>query len=217
MNFFQNMDLWKLNTLQDYIFYIIYVGSFVGIIWYAIKRINKSRNDASASKRVAKQLKKKGSSGKVYTNVTFDLGNSKVSYGNLVVDAAGIVAIKCIGRGLKIYGTNDDETWKVVDNKGEAVRIDNPTKELQASFDPLRKYLAKNGIVRVSIDPLTVFADPFDTPELYLGRDSGCIVFPEVKKWAENRKLRAKNIKEKLDYAAVIAALDKAVVPSEQK
>ena len=85
------------------------------------------------------------------------------------------------------------------------------------SFDPLRRFMVKNGIVRINIDPLTVFADPFDTPELYLGRDSNCIVFPEVKKWSENRMLRAKNIKDKLDFEAAVAALDKALVITETK
>ena len=89
--------------------------------------------------------------------------------------------------------------------------------ELRESFDPLRRFMVKNGIVRINIDPLAVFADPFDTPELYLGRDSNCIVFPEVKKWSENRMLRAKNIKDKLDFDAAVAALDKALVTTENK
>jgi len=217
MNFFHEMDIWKLHTWQDYVFYITYVGVFVAIVWYAIKRINNGRNDSSAAKRVAKQLKKKCGQRKVYTGATFDLGDMQVSYDALIVDAAGIVALRTVGRGLKIYGTNEDESWKLVDNKGESVRIANPISELRSSFDPLRKYMAKNGIVRVNIDPLTVFADPFDTPELYLGRDSNCIVYPELKKWSENRMLRAKNIKDQLDYAAAVAALDKALVNTETK
>ena len=217
MNFFQNMDVWKLHTWQDYLFYIAYVGFFVAVVWYAIKRINKARNDTAAAKRVAKQLKKKSGKRKIYTNATFNFDDKQATYSNLIVDAAGIVAFKTVGRGLKIYGTNEDESWKVVDNKGESVRIPNPVAELRDSFDSLRRYMSKNGIVRVNIDPLTVFADPFDTPELYLGRDSNCIVFPEVKKWSENRMLRAKNIKDKLDFEATVAALDKALVITETK
>ena len=213
---FGEFEVWKLHSIQEYFFFFLMVGSFAFITWFIIRRINSARNDKSAARRVGKKLKVKSGAGKIYTDVTFDFGGQKVSYSLLLVDAAGIVAVKSVGRGLKIYGTNDDSHWKVVDNKLQAVRIPNPIKELETGFDPLRKYLSKSGVYRVNIEALTVFADPFDTPELYLGRDSGCIVFPELKKWVENRMLRAANINDKIDHTAVTAALDKAIVKEPQ-
>ena len=129
--------------------------------------------------------------------------------------AAGIVAIMTIGKGLKIYGENDADTWKVTDNKDPDWRIPNPVKELEASFDKLRKFVISNGAYRVNIDPLVIFADPFAPPELYLGRDSHCIIFDGIKFWVKNRMLKAdgrKNKNDALNVADVSAAIEKASV-----
>jgi len=162
---------------------------------------------------VAKKLKVK--KGRVFNDITLDIGGEQIHYDHLIVDTAGLVAIKTIGRGLKIYGEPDADTWKVTDNKEPDKRIPNPVKELQGSFEKLRKYLISNGAYRVNIDPLTIFADPFAPAELYLGRDSHCITFEGIKIWLKNRALKAEGRKNKddaLNIDDVAAALEKAIV-----
>ena len=212
--FFGDFEVWKLHSFSQYAFFIIYVAIVAAVIFYAIKKINSGRNDESAVKRVAKRFKKY-KNGKVYNDITLDIGGEQLHYDHLIVDAAGLVAIRTIGRGLKIYGEPDSDTWKVTDNKEPDKRIPNPIKELEGSFEKLRKYLTSNGAYRVNIDPLVIFADPFAPPELYLGRDSHCIIFDGVKIWAKNRMLRAdgrNNKPDALNVADISAALEKAAV-----
>ena len=211
--FFGDFEVWKLHSFSQYAFFILYVAIVIGVFYHAITRINKARNDQKAAKRVAKKLKVKN--GRVFNDITLDIGGEQLHYDHLIVDAAGIVAIKTVGRGLKIYGEPDADSWKVTDNKEPDKRIPNPVKELQSSFEKLRKYVTSNGAYRVNIDPLVIFADPFDTPELYLGRDSHCIVFDGIKIWLKNRALKADGRKNKADVLNVsdaAAALEKAIV-----
>lgn len=211
--FFGDFEVWKLHSFSQYLFFIIYVAIVAGVIYYALIKINRGRNDASALKKVAKKLKLK--EGKVFNDITLDIGGEQLHYDHLIVDAAGLVAVRTIGRGLKIYGEAESDTWKVTDNKEPDTRIPNPVKELQGSFEKLRKYLVSNGAYRVNIDPLVIFADPFAPPELYLGRDSHCIIFDGVKIWLKNRELRARGRKNKddaLNVADISAALEKAII-----
>jgi len=211
--FFGDFEIWKLHSFSQYLFFIIYVAIVAGVIYYAVIKINRGRNDASALKKVAKKLKLK--EGKVFNDITLDIGGEQLHYDHLIVDAAGLVAVRTIGRGLKIYGEAESDTWKVTDNKEPDTRIPNPVKELQGSFEKLRKYLVSNGAYRVNIDPLVIFADPFAPPELYLGRDSHCIIFDGVKIWLKNRELRARGRKNKddaLNVADISAALEKAII-----
>ena len=211
--FFGDFEVWKLHSFSQYAFFILYVAIVIGVFYHAITRINKARNDQKAAKRVAKKLKVKN--GRVFNDITLDIGGEQLHYDHLIVDAAGIVAIKTVGRGLKIYGEPDADSWKVTDNKEPDKRIPNPVKELQSSFEKLRKYVTSNGAYRVNIDPLVIFADPFDTPELYLGRDSHCLVFDGIKIWLKNRALKAdgrKNKADELNVSDAAAALEKAIV-----
>ena len=214
--FMQNMEVWKLHSVTDYLFFIAYVAFFALVVYLAIKKINNGRNDASAIKRVAKRLKALNGVSKVYNDVTLDFGSGSQHYDHLIVDAAGIVAVKSIGRGLKIYGTADDAEWKVTDNKESNMRIPNPIKELEDAAAPLKKYLSKSGMYNVEVTPLAVFADTFDTPQLYLGRDSHCIVYDGLKDWTSNHKMRAKGKTTKMDKDAVTALIDKVVAAQNQ-
>ncbi len=210
---FGDFEVWKLHSLSEYLYFFFSVALFAGAVYLGIRKINKGRNDQAAAKKVAKKLKVKN--GKVYNDITLDIGGEQLHYDHLIVDAAGLVAIKTIGWGLRIYGEPDADTWKVTDNKEDDKRIPNPVKELQGSFEKLRKYLTNNGSYRVNIDPLVIFADPFAPPELYLGRDSHCINFEGLKIWLKNRALKAegrKNKNDALNIADVSAALEKAVV-----
>ncbi|WMJ82771.1 NERD domain-containing protein [Oscillospiraceae bacterium LTW-04] len=211
--FFENFQAWKLHTWQDYTYFFLMAFSCFALLYFVTKAITKRRNDASALKRVKKKLKVKD--GKVYHDVTFDFAGQQIHFDHLLVDAAGMVAVRSIGWGIRVYGSSEDETWKVEDNKTKNVRIENPIRVLQQCFEPMRKGLSQGGIYGVSIDALTIFADPFALPELYLGRDSGCIVLEQLGSWVKNRKMRANGKVDKLDVNAVTDYLDKVVVPPQ--
>lgn len=206
----QDFQAWKLHTWQDYTYFFLMILSGIVLFYFVIKSITKRRNDASALKRVKKKLKVKGS--KVYHDVTFDFGDRKIHFDHLLVDAVGIVAVRSIGWGIRVYGSAEDETWKVEDNKTKDVRIENPIRALQKSFELMRKGLAQDGIYGVVIESLAIFADPFAPPELYLGRDSDCIGYQQLAAWLKHRKMRAAGKADKLDVVAVTAYFDKVLV-----
>lgn len=207
---FQNFQAWKLRSVEDYLVFILVILAGVLIFKFFINRIYRQRNDANALKIVKKRLKYREREAKAYHDVTLSLGGQELHYDHLIVDAAGIVAIRSIGWGIKVYGQSDQPTWKVADNKTEAV-IPNPVAQLAGTFEALRSALAAKGIYNLTIDPLVVFADPFTTPELYLGRDSCCLPFAELKSWKKQRKLRAENKSHKLDVAKTAAAIEEFI------
>lgn len=211
--FLQDFQAWKLHTWQDYLYFFLMIFLCFAVFYFISKAIIKRRNDVSARKRVTRKLKTKN--GKVYHDVTFNLGSRQIHFDHLLVDAAGIVAVRTIGWGIHVYGSAEDLTWKVEDHKTKDVRIENPIRVLEQCFEPVRKALAQGDIYGVSIEALAIFADPFAEPELYLGRDSNCISFAQLGSWLKHRKLRADGKTDKLDIKRTIEFLDQAIVTPE--
>ena len=208
--FFQDFQAWKLHTWEDYLYFFLMAFSCFALFYFISKGIIKRRNDTSAQKRVKKKLKVKD--GKVYHDVTFDFGGQQLHFDHLLVDAVGIVAMRTIGWGIRVYGSPEDATWKVEDNKTKDVRIENPIRALEQCFEPMRKGLAQGGIYGVALEPLAIFADPFAPPELYLGRDSSCIPFEQFGSWLKQRRMRAQGKADKLNIAEITAYLNAAIV-----
>lgn len=211
MMFGQNFDVWKLDTLADYINFFVVAALFIIVIYLSIRKINKGRNDASAAKKVAKKLKIKSKDGVLLNDVNLTVDGTDIHFDHLLLDRAGIVAIRTIGYGIKIYGSPEDSEWASVDNNNEKRMIPNPTKALEANFELLKRSFSKSGIYNVPLTPLTIFADPFDNPQLYLGRDSDCIIFADLPKWKKQRLLRgeAKAAKgDGFDYSAAASCIE---------
>ena len=207
---FQNFQAWKLHSFEDYLTFLIIILAGIMIFKFAIQKIYKHRNDAYALKLVRKKLKYSRQGTRVFHNVTLSFGGQPLHYDHLLIDAAGIVSIRSIGWGIRIYGQPDQPTWKAMDNKTEKM-IENPVAKLTDSFELLRSGLAAKEIYGLSIEPLVIFADPFATPELYLGRDSCCIPFNELKNWKKQRQLRAENKSQKLDVNQIASVIEGAI------
>lgn len=208
---FNNFQVWKLHTVQDYVMFFLVLLSAVLIFYFIIKSIYSRRNDQAARKRVQKKLAISSREGKLYNNVTFSFGGRQVHFDHLLVDAAGLVAVRSIGWGIKVYGSQDQAQWKVTDNKTEQ-HIENPVQALVAQFEPLRRALGEQGLYGFAIDPLAVFADPFAPAELYLGRDSCCVNLDGLTAWCKQRRLRARGKTHPIDVASMVRVLDAAVV-----
>ena len=211
MMFGQNLDLWKLDTPVDYMNFFIVVAFFALVVYLGVKKINSGRNDASAAKKVAKRLKFPAKKGVLLNNVDLEIDGKSIHFDHLLLDNAGIVAMRTIGWGTKIYGAADEAQWTAVDNKDEKRTFPNPVAEMEANFDLLRRALSKKDMYGVSIEPMAIFADPFDNPELYLGRDSHCVIFADLKAWKKQRILRsdAKKAKgDKFDFAEAVKCVE---------
>ena len=68
---FDGINVWKIHTLGDLIFYVLLILLGVLIFFLVIRRINHNRRPEVALKRVARRLKRLGGKGsQVYTNFT---------------------------------------------------------------------------------------------------------------------------------------------------
>ncbi len=183
LEFLSEMEVWKLNTLSDY---LTFIGAIVAVlVFFAIlsRYFSGLRDQNKAVKRVNKRLKflaKKPS--QIYTNVTLRLPDGNQTFDGVLFDRSGIYLIKTFGWGLKIYGKPDGETWRRED-KTRKETFENPLIELKKGAEGVEKFLESKGITKVKVMPMVVFADTMDTPELYLGYGSYSTIYQDMKKW----------------------------------
>lgn len=199
---------WKLHSLPDYLLVIIILAVGALGLYVYVKLLKSRRNDKVAGRRVHRRLcRLAGSGAKVYRNVTVSVGNSALHFDHLVIDGAGILIARSFGWGLFVHGQARSETWKVSDTKRSEV-IPNPVLALEESFEPLHRLLAEHGIYQVPIRPMAIFADNFDRPSLFLGRDADAVAFEGLKELFAVRRARS----ALSDIAAVAAVLESAMV-----
>lgn len=184
MSFFgSGFEAWKLHTVSDYVTFFLYI--LFGIVFFTviIKLMNRQRNHEKAVVKVAKRLKKLAKKpSNVYENVTFDFPEGKQSFDAVLTDKSGIYLVRTYGWGIRIYGTPDGEVWRREDTKRKE-EFANPLPELKEGVEKVRRLLEANGVTGVKIMPMVVFADNFQTPELYLGYGSFSTTYQELKGW----------------------------------
>lgn len=178
-----DFQVWKLHTMGDYLSFFLFIAAGILVFVLVAKYMNTQRNHEAAVKKVVKRLKhlaKKPS--RIFSNVSFRLPDGQQSFDGVLMDRSGIYLMKAFGWGTKIYGTPDGETWRREDAKRKE-EFPNPLIELKEGAEGIRRTLEENGISGVKIMPMVVFADNFDTPELYLGYGSFSTTYQEMKKW----------------------------------
>ena len=83
-------------------------------------------------------------------------------------DRGGIRLVRAYGWGTKIYGKPDGEMWRREDPKRKE-EFKNPLFELNAAAELIKNALKDQGMEKITVTPLVVFADNYQIPELYLG------------------------------------------------
>ena len=116
----EEFELWKLHTVEDYIFCFSMLA--IGILSFIIiaKIINAQRDQVRAVKRTNKRLRSLGRKPfKYFENVTLHLPGGDVKLDGLMMDKSGIYLVKIYGWGIKVFGTPDGATWRrdIVQNK----------------------------------------------------------------------------------------------------
>ena len=61
--------------------------------------------------------------------------------------------------------------------------FENPLLELKKGAAEITKVMEENGVQNLKVMPMVVFADNFQTPELYLGYGSFSTTYQELKNW----------------------------------
>ncbi len=184
LSFFgSDFELWKLHTVQDYLYFFAYLVVGITIFVAATHYLNHQRNHEKAVIKVNRKLKRLAKKPQLlFQNVTLRLPEGEQKFDGVLADKSGIFLIRTYGWGLKIYGTPDGETWRRED-RDRKEEIPNPLIELKKGASGLQTVLAEQGISRIRIMPMVVFADNYQTPELYLGYGSFSTTYQELKGW----------------------------------
>lgn len=183
MNFFGDFQAWKLHSFSDYMSFFLFI--LAGVLFFAviIRHMNKQRNNEKAVQKVVKRLKKlAGRPSKIYEHVKFRFPEGEKEFDAVLADKSGIYLIKAYGWGTKIYGTPDGENWRREDPKRKE-EFQNPLIELKEGAAKIQQLLGEKGITRIKIMPMVVFADNYETPQLYLGYGSFSTTYQELKGW----------------------------------
>ena len=205
----EEFELWKLHTVEDYIFCfgMLALGILVFII--IAKIMNAQRDQVRAVARTNKRLKSLGKKPfKYFENVTLHLPSGDVKLDGLMMDKSGIYLVKIYGWGLKVFGTPDGATWRREDNERKE-EIPNPLLEIKRGIADIEAFLAEQGIQGVKMMPMVVFADTFKTPELYLGYGSYSTTYSEMKAWY---KKQSDVTFEMYDYNKVTTLIEKELM-----
>ena len=184
MNFFgSGFESWKLHSLQDYLYFFAYILIGVAIFAMIIRHMNRQRNHEQAVKKVVKRLgrlAKKPS--KLYADKKFRLPEGELEFDAVLADQSGLYLVRVFGWGTKIYGAPDGEIWRREDPKRKE-EFENPLIALKKGAAGFEETFSSRGVGRVKVMPMVVFADNYQTPELYLGYGSFSTTFQELKTW----------------------------------
>lgn len=183
MNFFGDFQAWKLHTFEDYLNLFLFILVGAAVFTMIIRHMNKQRNNEKALQKVVKRLKRlAGRPAKIYEHAAFRFPEGEMKFDAVLADKSGIYLVKAFGWGIKIYGTPDGEKWRREDAKRKE-EFPNPLIELKEGCGKIQKALEEQGISRIKIMPMVVFADNYDTPQLYLGYGSFSTTYQELKAW----------------------------------
>lgn len=174
---------WKLHSFTDYLMFFGYIAVGIFVFWLVAKHMNRQRNNEKAVEKVSKRLRKLAKKPScLFEKATLHLPEGDMAFDGILADRSGIYLVKAFGWGTKIYGTPDGLNWRREDPKRKE-EFPNPLIELKKGAEAIGAVLEQKGVSRVKIMPMVVFADNFQTPELYLGYGSYSTTYQELKGW----------------------------------
>lgn len=161
--------------------------------------------DAAARNRVKKALSRLlRQNGRLLPNPLTDNGENPYLFDFFVVDAQGIMPVRCVGWGTRVLGTLRDATWKLEDNRRSTV-IDNPLLPMHRGIPDVLSRLSALGIHRVPVKPLLIFADPGDHTQIMLGTTDEVIAYEALSTHMRLRRSGPFGLPEIERIAAVMA------------
>ena len=211
----EEFELWKLKSTDDYLFFfgMIIIGTLALLL---LNRYYKNqRNENKGKERVWKRLGKLAKKPHLLLkDVTLRLPDGEQTFDAVLLDKSGIYLVKVFGWGLRVFGTPEGEVWRLEESARVTAQnvkreIPNPLIDLRKGIAGIQKILAENGIKRIKIQPLVVFADIYSTPELYLGYGSNSTTYQELKVWYQKQS----SVKEaQYDFERVSSIIKNEVV-----
>lgn len=179
----EEFELWKLQTKEDYLYFFGMLILGIAVLLLISRYYKNQRSPEKGKARVWKRLDRLAKKPHhLLKNVTLRLPEGDQTFDAVLMDKSGIYLVKIFGRGLKVFGIPDGDTWRIEDREMKE-EIENPLIELRKGVAGIQKILEEKGIKRIKIMPLVVFADIYSTPELYLGYGSNSTTYQELKAW----------------------------------
>ncbi len=205
--FGENFFAWKLSSFWDYFGFFSVIAIGAAGFYFAYLKLKKARTNEVAIDRVVRKLKKRKLRGAVVlSNVKLTIKGQEVKFDAVVVDKKGLMPVRVIGSGLKVYGTQTEENWRIKD-KFTDLHIPNPIIEFKKSEALLTQHFGNNGVYGTNFEPLIIMADTFDTPHAYTDQGTPIIPLIHLKQYMKNRK-SLPDIKS--DYKKIAEMMTKA-------
>ena len=155
------MQIWKLHTLWDYVFFFLTVGGGIAFFTAWTNVLKKGRVREKALPRAAKKLQKVlGPKACVYTDLVLSDGSEERTAELLVVTGDRVFVGRVYPFGLFVNGGANVPQWEFRD-KVELRKEKNPMPELRAEKALLNRVFAKEKLKDVPVEFLIILADTY--------------------------------------------------------
>ena len=207
---FDGINVWKIHTLGDLIFYVLLILLGVLIFFLVIRRINHNRRPDVAMKRVARRLKRLGGKGsRVYTNFTLRTFAGDTPFEMLWVARDKLYAVKVIPQGTRIAGSSTGSTWRLGGSVNDTMK--NPLPALENQRRALLPYLSAKGFEEIMVEPLVICADTYETPRFKIDGFTSIYTYKYLGAWRRKFPLARRLF---FDVDKVCALLEEAMLPN---
>ena len=205
---FDGINVWKIHTLGDLIFYVLLILLGVLIFFLVIRRINHNRRPDVALKRVARRLKRLGGKGsQVYTNFTLRTFAGDTPFEMLWVARDRLYVVKVIAQGTRIAGTSSGSTWRLGGSVSDTMK--NPLPALESQRRALLPYLSAKGFEDILVEPLVICADTYETPRFKIDGFTSICTYKYLGAWRRKYPLAKRLF---FDVDKVCALLEEAML-----
>ena len=185
---FDGINVWKINTLGDLIFYVLLILLGALAFFLIIRRINRNRRPDVAQKRVAKKLKKLGGKGsRVYTNFTLRTFAGDTPFEMLWVARDRLYVVKVLPQGTRISGSSAGSTWRLDGSVKDTIK--NPLPALENQRRALLPYLSAKGFEEILVEPMVICADTYETPRFKIDGFSSIYTYKYLGAWRRKSPL----------------------------
>ena len=208
---FDGINVWKIHTLGDLIFYVLLILLGVLIFFLVIRRINHNRRPDVAMKRVARRLKRLGGKGsRVYTNFTLRTFAGDTPFEMLWVARDRLYVVKVIAQGTRIAGSASGSTWRLDGSVKDTIK--NPLPALENQRRALLPYLSAKGFEDILVEPMVICSDTYETPRFKIDGFTSIYTYKYLGAWRRKFPLAKRLF---FDVDKVCALLEDAMLKND--
>lgn len=189
-NFFnpQGITLWKLYTLEDYLFVGALIALGIAALWISIRVLSKRRTPEGTAARMAKKLLRLGGPGShVWQNVTVVSQRGRCVCPMLWAAREGIYVVQVYHFGLEVSGSASSKYWTLAFNK-DVRQEPNPLERMDEQIVVVNRVLGKAGLGSVPVEKLLLFADVYGRPRLELRGVDCAVVRQDLRSWRKKKR-----------------------------